>query len=112
MSNRYGIRGYPSFAARRRGTRGKGRKINYDKKPRNFRKLIEAAVQHITVAHGCEICIGLSDELQQNLLSPFGIRCYNCDKPITDSKLHVEQSGAMLCQECANNKKVDYSTPV
>ena len=111
MSNKYGIRGYPSFRRRRR-TRGKGRKINYDKEPRNLRKLIEEVGDHITVAHGCEICVGLNDELQLNLLSPFGVRCYNCEKPITDSKIHVEQSGAMLCKKCTESKEVDYSTPV
>ena len=111
MRSRYGIQGYPSYKQKRR-TRGKGRKINYDKQPRNFRKLIEEVIQHITVAHGCEICVGLSDDLKRNLLSPFGVRCYNCENPITDSKIHVEQSGAMLCQKCADNKKADYSTPV
>ena len=107
---KYGI---PGYSKRRRRTRGKGRKINYNKEPCNLRKLLEEVSEHITAAHGCEICIGLNDELQLNLLSPFGIRCYNCEKPIKDSKLHVEQSGAMLCQACANDKhEVDYSTPV
>ena len=110
MSSKYGIQGYPNFKKRR--TRGKGRTINYNKEPRNLRKLMEEVSDHLIMAHGCEICVGLNDDLKRNLLSPFGIRCYNCENPITDSKLNIEQSGAILCQKCAENKEVDYSTPV
>ena len=77
MRDTYGIQGYPRYG--RRGTRGKGRKINYKEKPRNLGKLLEEAIDHLST-HDCKECgeiINSFKELGAQVLQSFGEPLYN-----------------------------------
>ena len=65
MRDTYGIQGYPRYG--RRGTRGKGRKINYKEKPRNLGKLLEEAIDHLST-HDCKECGEIINSFKVNLL--------------------------------------------
>ena len=95
-TTRYGIQGYPIY--RKRGTRGKGRKITH--KPRNLGKLLEEAIAHLST-HDCEDCAGVIAAFKVNLLSPFGVRCYECEEVITDRTFVVSNEGRMFCPKCS-----------
>ena len=111
MRDKYGIQEYPNFS-NKRGTRGKGRKINYKSEPRNLGKLLEGIIKHLSTDHDCEDCEQIIVAIKTNLLSPFGIRCYTCDELISDSMLNISNEGRTYCQKCAGKRKGDYSTPV
>jgi formylmethanofuran dehydrogenase subunit E len=100
---KYGI---PGYSKRRRRTRGKGRKINYDKeKPRNLGKLLEEAIDHLST-HDCEECGEIISSFKVNLLSPFGIRCYGCEEIVTDSTFVVSNEGRIFCQKCGPSNEI------
>jgi hypothetical protein len=86
---------------RRRGTRGKGRKINYKPSPRNLGKLLEEAIAHLET-HSCEECTDIIASFKINLLSPFGTRCYKCEEPISDRMLRISNEGRTFCQKCSD----------
>ena len=97
--NRYGIQVYPSYT-KKRGTRGRGRKINYKASPRNLGKLLEEVISHLST-HDCKECTEIITAFKINLLSPFGVRCYNCEEPIADPMLHISNEGRTYCQKCS-----------
>jgi len=96
----YGILKYPGYT-KKRGTRGKGRKINYKSSPRNLGKLIEEVIFHLST-HDCKECTKIITSFKVNLLSPFGIRCYECEEPISDPMLSISNEGRAYCQKCSS----------
>ena len=106
MRSRYGIHRYPSFD-KKRGTRGKGRHINYKSEPRNLSKLLEEIIKHLSTAHDCDDCKQIIVAIKTNLLSPFGIRCYTCEELVSDSMLHISNEGRTYCQKCSTTSAPD-----
>jgi len=100
LKEEHTVRNVQRFA-KQRGTRGKGRKINYKSEPRNLGKLLEEIIKHLSTAHDCKDCEQIIVAIKTNLLSPFGIRCYTCEELISDSMLNISNEGRTYCQKCA-----------
>ena len=70
--------------------------------PRNLGKLLEEVIAHLST-HDCEECTEIITALKTNLLSPFGVRCYECEEPISDRTLRISNEGRAYCQKCSTS---------
>jgi len=68
--------------------------------PRNLGKLLEEVIAHLST-HDCKECKEIITAFKINLLSPFGVRCYECEEPISDRTIRISNEGRTYCQKCS-----------
>ncbi len=61
---------------------------------------MEEAIAHLST-HSCGECTEIIASFKINLLSPFGVRCYECEEPISDRMLRISNEGRTYCQKCS-----------